>query len=77
MQRGLLSVPHIVTKDIRVYGQLRGHLTLTAECLAVELSLLVLTTSICRGWGSNADVPHARLKFLSQIIGLPGGIETI
>ena len=35
-----------------------GTLTLTpnAECLAMELSLTVLTTSVCRGWDSNTQL---------------------
>ena len=38
-------------------GHLRGHVTLTpnVERLAVELSLLVLTTLVRRGWDSNTQ----------------------
>ena len=38
-------------------GHLRGPVTLTpnAERLAVELSLPVLTTRVCRGWDSNTQ----------------------
>ena len=43
-------------------SHLRGPVTLTpvAECLAVELSLPILTTSLCPDRGSNHDFPHAR-----------------
>ena len=43
-------------------GHLRGPVTLTsnAERLAVELSLPVFTTQVCRVRGSNPDLPHAR-----------------
>ena len=41
---------------------LREPVTLTpvAERLAVELSLPVFTTYVCRDRGSNPDLPHAR-----------------
>ena len=57
-QWGLFSVPHLLWHGAPVYnGHLRGPVTLTpiAERLAVELSLPVLTTQVCRGWDSNAQ----------------------
>ena len=50
------SVPHILWHGASDYhGHLRGPLILTsvAERLAVELSLPVLTTKVCRGCDSN------------------------
>ena len=57
-QWGLFSVPHLLWHGASVYnGHLRGPVTLTpiAERLAVELSLPVLTTKLCRGWDSNTQ----------------------
>ena len=51
-QWGFLSVPHLLWHGASVYnGHLRGPVTLTpiAERLAVELSLPVFTTKVCRG----------------------------
>ena len=44
-----------MTRSIRLYGHLRGPVTLTpiAERLAVELSLPVFMTYVCRAWDSN------------------------
>ena len=60
------------------HGHLRGPVTLTsvAERLAVELSLPVFTTQVCRDRGSNPDLPACeanalplrRLSFKYQII---------
>ena len=50
------SVPHLLWHRASFYnGHLQWPVTLTpnAERLAVEKSLPVLTTYICRGWGSN------------------------
>ena len=54
-QRGFFSVPPTVTILAVYNGHLQGPVTLTpiAERLAVELSLPVFTTSVCRGWDSN------------------------
>ena len=43
-------------------GDLQGPVILTpvTDCLAVELSLPVFTTLVCRDWGSITDLPHAR-----------------
>ena len=51
-QRGFFSVPHLLWHVASVYnGHLRGPVTLTptAERLALELSLPVFKTSVCRG----------------------------
>ena len=49
------------TGDIRLYGHNRGQLTLTpvAKCLALDLSLHILTTKVCPDRGSNPDLTHA------------------
>ena len=55
---GEVSVPHLLWHGAFVYnGHLRGPVTLipTDERLAVELSLLVLMTGVCRGWDSNTQ----------------------
>ena len=48
-------------------GHLRGPVTLTpnAERLAVELSVPVFTTKVCRDRGSNPDLPLIHLIFFS------------
>ena len=49
-------MPHLMLQEASVYnGYFRGPVTLTsvAERLAVELSLLFLTTQVCRGSVSN------------------------
>ena len=56
-------MPHLLRHGPVVYnGHLRGPVTLTpvAERLAVELSLPVFTTKVCRDRGSNPDLPQAR-----------------
>ena len=55
-QWGFFSVPHLLWQGASVKnGHLWGPVTLTpiVERLAVELSLPVFTTWICRGWNSN------------------------
>ena len=62
-QWGFFNVPHLLWHGPTLYnGHRRGHVTLTpvAERLAVELSLPVFTTQVCRDRGSNPDFPHAR-----------------
>ena len=62
-QWGFFSVPHLLWHKTSVYnGHLRGPVTLTpvAERLAVESSLPVLTTEVCRDRISNPDLPYAR-----------------
>ena len=57
-QWGFFSVPHLLWHGASVYnGHLRGPVTLTsiAERLAVELSLPVFTTYVCRGWDTNTQ----------------------
>ena len=57
-QWGFLSVPHLQWHGAFVYnGNLRGPVTFTpiSERLAVELSLPVFTTWVCRGWDSNTQ----------------------
>ena len=54
-QWGFFTVPHLLW---HVYnGHFRGPVTLTpnAERLAVELSLPVFTSWVCRGWDSNTQ----------------------
>ena len=57
-QWGFFSVPHELWHRASVYnGHLRGPLTLTpnAERLATVLSLLVLTSNVCRHLDSNSQ----------------------
>ena len=57
-QRGLFSVSHLLWHGASVYnGYLRGPITLVAinERLALELSIPVFTTYVCRGWDSNTQ----------------------
>ena len=58
-QWGFFSGRHLLWQGASVYnGHLRGPVTHTpiAECLAVELTLPVLTTLVCRGWDSNSQL---------------------
>ena len=62
-QWGFLSVPHRLWHRASVYyGHLRGPVTLSpiVERLAVELSLPVFTTKVCRDRGLNPNFPHTR-----------------
>ena len=55
-QRGFFSVPYLLWHGVSAKsGQLRGPVTITpnAERLAVDLSLPVSTTYVCRGRDSN------------------------
>ena len=55
---GFCSVPNLLWQGASVYnGHLQGPVTLTliAEGLAVELSLPIFTTYVCRGWDSNTQ----------------------
>ena len=55
-QWGFFNVAHILWQRASIYNvYLRGPVkhTPVAERLVVELSLLVLTTLVCRGWNSN------------------------
>ena len=57
-QWGFFSVPHWLWHRASVYnGHVRGPVTLTpiADRLAVELSLPVFTTYVCRRWDSNTQ----------------------
>ena len=59
-QRGFSSVPHLLWHGASLYnGHLWGPVTLTpiAERLAVELTLPVFTTYICRGWIRTPNLP--------------------
>ena len=61
-QWGFFNVPHLLRHGSTVYnGHLRGPVTLTpvAERLAVELSIPVFTTWVCRDRGSIPDLLHA------------------
>ena len=65
--RGHFSVPQLLLHEASVYnGYLRGPVTPIAERLAVELSLLVFTTRICRGWYSNTQTSACKAKALTQ-----------
>ena len=58
-QWGFFSVPHLLWHGTSVNnGHLREPVTLTpaSERLAVELSLPVFTTWVCRGWDSNTQL---------------------
>ena len=60
-QWGVFSAPHLLWQGTSIYnGHLRGPVTLTtaAERLAVELSLPVLMTLVCRGWDLTPNLPH-------------------
>ena len=64
---GHWAVPHLFWQGASVYTcnkHLRGSVTLTpiAERLAVELSLPVFTTQVCRGWDSNTQTFRLRGK---------------
>ena len=62
-QWGFFNVPHLLWHGPTLYnGHLRGPATPTplAERLAVELSLPVFTTRVCRDRASNPVLPHAR-----------------
>ena len=62
-QWGFFNVPHLLWHGPAPYnGHLRGTVTLSplAERWAVELSLPVFTTQVCRDWGSNPNLPNAR-----------------
>ena len=51
---GFFSVPHLLWHGSSVHnGHLREPVTLVIESSAVELSLPVFTTKVCRGWYSN------------------------
>ena len=57
-QWGFFSVLHLLWHGASIYnGHLWGPVTLTpiAERLAVELSLPVFTTKVCRGWDLNTQ----------------------
>ena len=55
--RVLYRATPTVTRGILYVGHLQGPVTLApiAERLAVELSQLVFTTKVCRGWDSNTQ----------------------
>ena len=62
-QWGFFSMPHLMWHGPTLYScHLRGPMTLTsvAERLAVELSLPVFRTQICRYRGCNPDIHHTR-----------------
>ena len=70
-QWGLFNAPHPPRHGPTIYnGHLRGPVTLTlvAERTAVELSLPVFTTWVCRVRGSNPDLPpHTRRSLLGKL----------
>ena len=68
-QLGFFSMPHLLWHGASIYyGHLRGPVTLTpiAERLALELSLPVFTTWVCRGWDSNTQPSTCGANALSQ-----------
>ena len=69
-QWGFFSVPHQLWLDASVYnGHLRGPVTLTpiAELFAVELSLPVLTTYICRDLDFNTQPSTCEANALTTV----------
>ena len=65
--RFLSRVRPTVTWNIRLYGHLRGPVSLTpVERLTVEMLLPVLTTNVCRDRGSNPDLTQA-MRTLYQL----------
>lgn len=61
-QWGLISVPHLLWQQTSVSNcHLQGLITpiTVADRLAVELSILVLKTQVCRERESNPDLPRA------------------
>ena len=67
-QWGFFSVPHLLWHEASVHnGHLRGPETLKpiAERVAVELSLPLLRTKVCRGWDSNTK-PSASVNALTH-----------
>ena len=57
-QWGFFSLPHLLRQGASFYnGHLWAPVTLPpiAKCLAVELSLPIFTTYVCRGWDSNTQ----------------------
>ena len=68
-QWGFFSVPHLLWHGASVYDtHLRGPVTLkpVAESLAVDLSLPVLSTKVCRCWDSNIQPSACRANALTQ-----------
>ena len=66
---GFLNVPQHLWHGLYVYdGHLRGSSTLTpiAERIAVELSLPVFTTKVCRGWDSNTQLSACMVNALTH-----------
>ena len=54
--RGFFSVPHLLLHGTSVYNDhLRGPVTLTHNCQALELSLLDSTTCVCHSGDSNTQ----------------------
>ena len=73
-QRVFFSVPHLLKHGASVYnGHCRGSVVVTvtsapiAERLAVELSLPVFTTYVCRGWDSNTQPSACEANALNPL----------
>ena len=63
-RKGSLACHPYLTWGIPIYGHLQGPMTLTptAKRLAVELSLPVFTTEVCRAGIRKPNIPHERQK---------------
>ena len=64
----VISVPNLLCYGASIYnGQLQGPVTITriAERLAVEVSLPVFTTNVCRGWDLNTQPSACMVSFSS------------
>ena len=74
-------MPHLLLHGTCIYnGHLQGPMTVTpiADRLAVELSLPVLTTLVCRGWDSNIQPSdcEANANKLKKVISNTGLLGT-
>ena len=70
-QRRFFNVSHLLLLGPTLYNvHLWEHVTLTlvAEHLAVNLSLVVLKTWICPNWGSNPNLLHARWTLYHYVL---------
>ena len=66
-QWGFFSLPHLLRHGASFYnGHLWAPVTLPpiAKCLAVELSLPIFTTYVCRGWDSNTQPLASGAKYV-------------
>ena len=76
-QWGFFSAPHLLWHGTSVNnGHLREPVTLTpaSERLAVELSLPVCTTWVCRGWDSNTQLSAYEANAFTHCATGPNGL---